>query len=140
LFVHLLAEFSPLGSKLLKFEEGVLNSKDTFEFEERCATITTLPGASSQEFFNYFQNILQPKLKLNFSNLEPSGLNSASKWTNNNAESIHNLMKIDVTFKCLVQSDLLASGKTVSIALMRDFFSSLPIWIEGGRITSTLSI
>jgi transposase-like protein len=77
-------------------EEGVLNSKDTFEFEERCATITTLPGASSQEFFNYFQNILQPKLKLNFSNLEPSGLNSASKWTNNNAESIHNLMKINV--------------------------------------------
>jgi hypothetical protein len=35
-------------------EEGVLNSKDTFEFEERCATITTLPGASIQELFNYF--------------------------------------------------------------------------------------
>jgi hypothetical protein len=80
-------------------EEGVLNSKDTFELEERCAKITTLPGASRQEFFNYFHNILQPKLKLNFSNLEPSGLNSASIWTNNNAESIHNLMKIDVNWK-----------------------------------------
>ena len=80
-------------------EEGVLNSKDIFEFDERCAKITTLPDASRQEFFNYFHNILQPKLKLNFSNLEPSGLNSASKWTNNNAESIHNLMIIDVNWK-----------------------------------------
>ena len=68
------------------YSKYLLSYKTTFEFEERCAKITTLPGASSQEFFNYFHNILQPKLKLNFNKLEQSGLNSASKWTNNNAE------------------------------------------------------
>jgi hypothetical protein len=50
-------------------------------------------------FFCLFLVPSTGKLKLNFSNLEPSGLNSASIWTNNNAESIHNLMKIDVNWK-----------------------------------------
>jgi hypothetical protein len=45
-------------------EEGVLNSKDTFEFKERCATITTLPGASSQELFNYFHTFFNQNLSL----------------------------------------------------------------------------
>ena len=48
---------------------------------------------------SYFRSVLRPKLMLNFTNLERSGPNSASAWTNNNAESMHHVMKIDANWK-----------------------------------------
>ena len=50
---------------------------------------------SNAQFCKYFANTLKPKLTLNFKNLG----NSANTWTNNNAESMHNIMKIDTNWR-----------------------------------------
>ena len=76
-------------------EQGILNSADTFQFEERCSQLLT--NANTTDFNNYFERTLKPKLELNYKNLGREGLNAANKWTNNNAESINNIMKLDAT-------------------------------------------
>ena len=70
-------------------ERGILNSEDEYQFEERCADLV------SEKFVTYFRKTLRPKLMLNYQNLGRTGPNSASCWTNNNAESIQHIMKID---------------------------------------------
>jgi hypothetical protein len=60
-------------------EQGILNSADTFQFEERCSqllTNTNTPGLN-----NYFERTLKPKLELNNKNLGREGLNAANRWT-----------------------------------------------------------
>lgn len=80
--------------------DGILNAKDNYEFEERCATIVFNGAAkNSPDFYNYFTKSLKPKLALNFQHLDREGLNSASKQANNNAESIHNIVKININWK-----------------------------------------
>ena len=78
-------------------EEGILNSTDTFQFEERCSQLLT--NANTPDFNNYFKRTLKPKLGLNYKNLGREGLNAANRWTNNNAESINNIMKLDANWK-----------------------------------------
>ena len=78
-------------------EQGILNSGDTFQFEERCSQLLT--NANTPNFNNYFERTLKPKLELNYKNLGREGLNAANKWTNNNAESINNIMKLDANWK-----------------------------------------
>jgi hypothetical protein len=43
--------------------------------------------------------ILRRKLGLDYKNLGREGLNAANRWTNNNAESINNIMKQDANWK-----------------------------------------
>jgi len=71
-------------------EQGILNSADIFQFEERCSQLLT-------DFNNYFERTLKPKLELNDKNLGREGLNAANRWTSNNAESINNIMKLEAT-------------------------------------------
>jgi hypothetical protein len=79
-------------------DNGILKSKDEYQFEERCNIITTMDGSNAQ-FCKYFANTLKPKLTLNFKNLG----NSANTWTNNNAESMHNIMEMYVGGRiCLI--------------------------------------
>jgi len=42
---------------------------------------------------------LKPKLEFNYKNLGREGLNAANRWTNNNAESINNIMKLGDNWK-----------------------------------------
>ena len=65
-------------------EEGILNAEDS-----RSAAASTLMVPLSNEFLQYFNKTLKPKQLLNINNLGTEGLNSANRWTNNNAESIH---------------------------------------------------
>ena len=76
-------------------EEGILNAEDSYQFEQRSAAASTLMVPLSNEFLQYFSKTLKPKLLINFNNLGTEGLNSANRWTKNNAKSIHNIMKID---------------------------------------------
>jgi hypothetical protein len=78
-------------------EQGILNSGDTFQFEERCSQLLT--NANTPNFNNYFERTLKLKLKLNYKNLGREGLNTSNRWTNNNAESINNIMKLDANWK-----------------------------------------
>ena len=80
-------------------ENGILNATDVYQYEARSAHLLTLPVASNGQFNAYFVKTLEPKLRLNFNNLTKEGPASASKWTNNNAESMNNLMKIDIDWK-----------------------------------------
>ena len=78
-------------------EQGILNSAETFQFEERCSQLLT--NANTPDFNNYFERTLKPKLELNYKNLGREGLNASNRWTNNNAESINNIMKLDTNWK-----------------------------------------
>ena len=78
-------------------EQGILNSTDTFQFEERCSQLLT--NANTPDFNNYFKRTLKQKLGLNYKNLGREGLNAANRWTNNNAEYINNIMKLDANWK-----------------------------------------
>jgi hypothetical protein len=60
-------------------EQGILNSADTFQFEEMCSQLLT--SASIPDFNNYFERTLKPKLELNNKNLGREGLNAANRWT-----------------------------------------------------------
>jgi hypothetical protein len=59
-------------------EQGILNSADTFQFEERCSQLLT--NANTPDFNNYFERTLKPKLELNYKNLGREGLNAANRW------------------------------------------------------------
>ena len=78
-------------------EQGILNSADPFQFEERCSQLLT--NATTPDFNNYFERTLKPKLEFNYKNLGREGLNAANRWTNNNAESINNIMKLGDNWK-----------------------------------------
>ena len=79
-------------------DNRILKSKDAYQFEERCNIITTMDG-NNEQFCKYFANTLKPKLTLNFKNRG----NSANTWTNNNAESMHNIMNMFVGGRiCLI--------------------------------------
>jgi len=78
-------------------EQGILNSADTFQFEEWCSQLLT--NANTPDFNNYFERTLKPKLEFNYKNLGREGLNAANRWTNNNAESINNIMKLGDNWK-----------------------------------------
>ena len=80
-------------------EDGILQSKDEYEFEKKSAELMSLEGANSEQFICYFRETLKPKLALNFKNLGRSGPNSANTWTNNNAESMHHIMKMDTNWR-----------------------------------------
>ena len=88
-------------------EEGILNAEDSYQFEQRSAAASTLMVPHSNEFLQYFNKTLKPKLLLNFNNLGTECLYSANRWTNNNAESIHNIMKIDTNWKLQSASSLI---------------------------------
>jgi hypothetical protein len=88
-------------------EEGILNAEDSYQFEQRSAAASTLMVPLSNEFLQYFNKTLKPKLLINFNNLGTEGLNSANRWTNNNAESIHNIMKEDSNWKPQSTSSLI---------------------------------
>jgi hypothetical protein len=88
-------------------EEGILNAEDSYQFEQRSAAASTLMVPLSNEFLQYFNKTLKPKLLINFNNLGTEGLNSANRWTNNNAESIHNIMKVDTNWKPQSTSSLI---------------------------------
>lgn len=78
-------------------ENGILNATYVYQYEARSAHLLTWPVASNGQFNAYFVKTLEPKL--NFNNLTKEGPASASKWTNNNVESMNNLMKIDIDWK-----------------------------------------
>jgi hypothetical protein len=99
-------------------EQGILNSADTFQFEEWCSQLLT--NASTPDFNNYFERTLNPKLELNYKNLGREGLNAANRRTNNR----------------LVHTDSFEFGNTTSMAFVSAFLSSLPASICVGRITS----
>jgi hypothetical protein len=78
-------------------EQGILNSADTFQFEERCSQLLT--KANTPGVNNYFERTMKPKLELIYKILGREGLNAANRWTNNNAESINKIMKLDANWK-----------------------------------------
>ena len=78
-------------------EQGILNSSDTFQFEERCSQLLT--NANTPDFYNYYERTMKPTLELNYKNLGRECLNAANRWKYNNAESINNIMKLDTNWK-----------------------------------------
>jgi hypothetical protein len=81
---------------------GVLDANDTFEFEERSdfllSDLNMYPS-----FRQYYDRTLKPKLLLNIQNLAKTDRG----WTNNNAESMNNILKIDTNWTPQSTPDLI---------------------------------
>ena len=117
-------------------EEGILNAEDSYQFEQRSAAASTLMVSLSNEFLQYFNKTLKPKLLINFNNLGTEGLNSANRWTNNNAESIHNIMKIDTDWKLQSASSLI----NILEDMIKLQFLDLQSTLQQGRLHSSWNL
>ncbi|KAK3103522.1 hypothetical protein FSP39_019838 [Pinctada imbricata] len=77
-------------------DAGVVNADDTYSFEARCEEVK---DAASQNptFVKYFEKQFKPKL---FNHVYDKGLKSENNlWTNNNCESINNILKLETNWK-----------------------------------------
>jgi hypothetical protein len=55
-------------------EQGILNSSDTFQFEERCSQLLT--NANTPDFYNYYERTMKPTLELNYKNYQVDQVDS----------------------------------------------------------------
>ncbi|KAK3096736.1 hypothetical protein FSP39_002786 [Pinctada imbricata] len=103
----------PLAN-LIFGERGLVNANDTFEFESRSEQIIDACG-ENEKFKDYFRRNLQPKL-LKHVNI-PKRKNTDMKtklWTNNNSESMNNLLKLSVDWRPQTTPDLIVKLYSVT--------------------------
>ena len=74
-------------------EEGIVLVNDSFDFEEKCISVKDLATENTQ-FLNYFENHFKQNLLKYVVN--PKGQKS---WTNNNSESMNNILKLEIDWK-----------------------------------------
>jgi hypothetical protein len=67
-------------------EQGILNSADAFQFEERCSQLLTY--VNTPDFNNYFERTLKPKLELNYKNFMKLDVN----WKPHSTPALINLL------------------------------------------------
>ncbi|KAL3831779.1 hypothetical protein ACJMK2_023486 [Sinanodonta woodiana] len=74
---------------------GITNANTTIDFDSRSHDLETIINEQHPTFAPYFISNLKPRLKKYF--FEPSRNNiKRVNWTNNNAESINNILKLSV--------------------------------------------
>ena len=90
-------------------DKGLVNANDTYEFEESCVEILSM--TSNEIFLNYFTTSFKPRiLEFVTKPRQEGGKKGKEKgplWTNNNAESMNNVLKQAVDFKPQRTPDLI---------------------------------
>jgi len=85
---------------------GITDANNTIDFESRSEHLETIINKQHPTFAPYFTNSLKPRLQKYV--FEPSRRNTEHvNWTNNNAESINNILKLSVDWKPKHAQDLI---------------------------------
>ena len=87
-------------------KDGLLHTKDSFAFDFKVLELTNKFLDIAPQFKNYFEKLL-PRLRDNV--FEPSQKNKwiPMNWTNNNCESINNIIKLSTNWHTLKVPDLI---------------------------------
>jgi len=85
---------------------GLLHKEDDYEFDKTAMELTDKFTTDAAEFVPYFKNLI-PRLKHYV--FEPSKQNDwiPLNWTNNNCESLNNIIKVSTNWKLLKLPDLI---------------------------------
>ena len=108
--------------KLIFSGSGVVQSEDELTFEKRCLKL--LPILDSYPQFKSYFDWLKPLL---FSNVcEPNQRGKFAKlWTNNNCESLNNIIKLSLDWKPQILPDLVEKLSGVTKLQMLDLRRAL---------------
>ncbi|KAL3859058.1 hypothetical protein ACJMK2_009294 [Sinanodonta woodiana] len=103
---------------------GITNANTTIDFDSRSEDLETIINQQHPTFAPYFISNLKPRLKKYV--FEPSRNNiERVNWTNNNAESINNILKLSVDWKPKHTQDLINKLFSVTQLHFMDYRSAL---------------
>jgi len=83
-------------TQLIFDTNGLCNANDTFTFEQISSQITST--TSNTQFIDYFNNCFKTRVN-NYVRQPNLNAKTSGLWTNNNAESINNVLKINTNWK-----------------------------------------
>ncbi|KAL3837127.1 hypothetical protein ACJMK2_022508 [Sinanodonta woodiana] len=112
---------------------GITNANITIDFDSRSEDLETIINEQHPTFAPYFISNLKPRLKKYV--FEPSR-NTIERvnWTNNNAESINNILKVSVDWKPKHTQDLINKPLSVTKLHFMDYRSA---FIDSGNYQLT---
>ena len=88
-------------------KDGLINSKDLLEFELKSMEMSNTFLEIAPNFVSYFDNSLVPRVRDHIFKPRISRNYIPLNWTNNNCESINNILKLSTNWKVLKLPDLI---------------------------------
>ena len=106
-------------------DDGVVEADTTIEFETKSEQLDNLVRDKYPAFANYYDSRLQPRLK-NYV-FQPNRSRTDKLWTNNNAESLNNILKLATNWRPSCTKDLIEKLHCVTEIHFMDYRSALHI-------------
>ncbi|KAK3105657.1 hypothetical protein FSP39_002808 [Pinctada imbricata] len=103
--------------------DGLVNANDSICFDEKSVEIETKCEDISNKFLSYFQKRLKETIRKKVN--EPQIACDLESWTNNNSESINNVLKHLVQWKSKPLMDLINAISTYANAQFKDIRRSI---------------
>ena len=94
-------------TSLIFGKDGLINSKDLVDFELTSMEMSNKFLDIAPNFASYFDNSLVPRVRDHIFKPRISGNCVSLNWTNNNCESINNILKLSTNWKLLKLPDLI---------------------------------
>lgn len=91
---------------IFKEGNGIVDSNSSFEFEERSNKLLEKTEIQFPAFTNYYEKHLKSKLHDHVFKPRHENNNQDRMWTNNNTESINNIIKLSTHWQPQNTSDL----------------------------------
>ena len=104
-------------------DDGVVEADTTIEFETKSEQLVNLVRDKYPAFANYYDSRLQPRLK-NYV-FQPNRSRTDKLWTNNNAESLNNILKLATNWRPSCTKDLIEKLHRVTEIHFMDYSSAL---------------
>ena len=86
---------------------GLVNCKDQVDFELTCLSLSNKFLEITPNFVSYFENSLVQRIRYYVFNPRISTSWIPLNWTNNNCESLNNILKLSTNWKILKLPDLI---------------------------------
>ena len=88
-------------------KDGLTNAKDLIEFDLKCLSLSNTFLDTAPNFVPYFDNSLVPRVREYIYKPRISNDWIPLNWTNNNCESMNNIIKLSTNWKALKLPDLI---------------------------------
>ena len=110
---------------LIFAKDGLVNCKDQVHFELTCLSLSNIFLETAPNFLKYFKNSLVQRVWDYVFNPRTSTSWIPLNWTNNNCESLNNILKLSTNWKILKLPDLIEKMHSIVKLLYTDMRRSL---------------
>ena len=110
---------------IFKEGNGIIDSNSSFEFEERSNKLLEKTEIQFPAFTNYYEKHLKSKLHDHVFKPRHENNNQDRMWTNNNTESINNIIKLSTHWQPQNTSDLVEKLYNITRLHFMDYRSAL---------------